>query len=148
MGKIRDRNFEGQNLSRVARGNSPPGSHRSVREPLDSYGSSHPIDLYNRLYFSQRFLPSLVDQILKPDEPTPSLHLHYRDFITTTSWSAPVPRIGTLMLVGSPLAFLPYHQDDRFPRSVQEPDSESRHLYAGGRPGSKQVSPELIPKLK
>ena len=88
-------------------GISPPGSPRTIRDSLPSYGSSHPIDLYNRLYFSQRFLPSLVDQILKPDEPTPSLYLHYRDFITTTSWSAPVPRIGTLMLVGSPLAFLP-----------------------------------------
>ncbi len=90
----------------------------------------------------------LVDQILKLINATPWLHLHYRGFIATTSCSAPVPRIGTLMLVGSPLAFLPYHQDDRFPRSVQKPDSESRHLYAGGRPGSKQVSPELIPKLK
>jgi SAM-dependent methyltransferase len=58
---------------------------RNIREPLDSYGSSHPIDFYNRLCFSQRLLPSLVDLILKPDEPTPSLHLHYRDFITTTS---------------------------------------------------------------
>ena len=26
----------------------------------------------------------------------PSLHFHYRNFITTTSWSAPVPCIGTL----------------------------------------------------
>src|SRR4030066_398650 len=40
--------------------------------------------------------------------------------------------------------FLPYHRDDRFPRSTQEPDSGSRYLYAGRRPGSKQVSPGLI----
>jgi hypothetical protein len=60
------------------------------------------------------------------------------------SWSAPVPRIGTLTLMGPPLGFLPYHRNDRFPRSPQEPDSGSRHFYAGRRPGSKQVSPGLI----
>ena len=91
-----------------------------------------------------RFLPSLVDQALRPDDPTPSLHPHYRDFNTTTSWSATVPRIGTLTLVGPPLGFLPYHRNDRFPRSTQEPGSGSRHLYAGRRPGSKQVSPGLL----
>ena len=89
------------------RGISPPRSHRSGRKPLDLSGSSHLIDFYNRPCFSHRFLPSLVDQSLKPDEPTPSLHPHYRDFITTTSWSAPVPRIGTLVLGGPPLEFLP-----------------------------------------
>jgi hypothetical protein len=51
---------------------------------------------------------------------------------------------GTLTLVGSPLEFLPSHRGDRFPRSTQEPKSGSRHLYAGRRSGSKQVSPELI----
>ena len=56
----------------------------------------------------------------------------------------PVLRIGTLTLVGPPLGFLPYRRNDRFPRSPQESDSGSRHLYAGRRPGSKQVSPGLI----
>ena len=46
-------------------------------------------------------LPSLVDQKIRPDDPTPSLHLHYRDFNTTTSWSVPVPCIGTLTLMRS-----------------------------------------------
>jgi hypothetical protein len=55
-----------------------------------------------------------------------------------------VPRIGTLILVGPPLEFLPYHRDDRFPRSAQEPDSGSRHLHAGRHPGSKQVAPGLF----
>src|SRR6516162_846189 len=32
---------------------------------------------------------------------TPSLQPHYRTFITTTGCSAPVPRIGTLTLIGS-----------------------------------------------
>ena len=60
------------------------------------------------------------------------------------SWSAPVPRIGTLTLVGPPLEFLPSHRDDRFPRSAQEPGSGSRQLYAGRRPNSKQVTLGLI----
>jgi len=54
-----------------------------------------------------KFLPFLVDLIIKPDKPTPSLRLYYRDFNATTSWSATVFRIGTLTLVGPPLAFLP-----------------------------------------
>jgi hypothetical protein len=56
-----------------------------------------------------------------------------------------MPRIGTLMLMGLPLAFLPLHRGDRFPRSTPEPESSSRHLNAGRRPDSKQVSSEIIP---
>ena len=41
--------------------------------------------------------------------------------------------------------FLPYHRNDRFPRSTQEPGSGSRHLYAGRHPGSKQVLPWTYP---
>ena len=37
----------------------------------------------------------------------PSLHVHYRRFITNTDQSAPVPRIGTQILVGLPLGSLP-----------------------------------------
>jgi len=55
-----------------------------------------------------------------------------------------VPRIGTLPLVGPPLAGLPWHRGDRFPRSTHKPGSRSRHLYAGRRSGSKQVPPELL----
>src|SRR5665647_3819211 len=43
-----------------------------------------------------------------------------------------------------PLEFLPYHRNDRFPRSPQEPESGSRYLYVGCRPSSKQVSLELV----
>src|SRR5664280_2731700 len=43
-----------------------------------------------------------------------------------------------------PLEFLPYHRDDRFPRSTQEPESGSRYLYTGCRSSSKQVPLELI----
>jgi hypothetical protein len=76
---------------------------------------------------------------LKLDNVAPSLQPHYRTFLTITGDSAPVPRIGTLTLVGLPLAFLPSHRGDRFSRSVQEPRLRSRHLYAGRRSDSKQV---------
>ena len=86
-----------------------------------------------------------------PDFPnrigaTPSLQPHYRTFIATTGRSAPVLRIGTLPLVGPPLAVLPWHRSDRFPRSAQEPGSRSRHLCAGRHSVSKQVPSELIPR--
>ena len=45
---------------------------------------------------------------------------------------------------GLSLEFLPYHRNDRFPRSTQEPGSGSRYLYAGRRPGSMQVPPGLL----
>ena len=96
---------------------------------------------------SNKILPFfLVVLSIKLNNAAPSLHLHYRDFITTTGCSAPVLRIVTLILMGPPLGFLPYHRNDKFPRSTQEPDSRSRHLYAGRRPGSKQDSPGLIPE--
>jgi hypothetical protein len=41
-------------------GTSPPGSHRTVRETLASYGSSCPLEHQVSVHF--RFLPSLVDQ--------------------------------------------------------------------------------------
>jgi len=79
---------------------------------------------------------------------TSSLHPHYRNFITTTGWSVPVPRLGTLTLVRPPLEFLPSHRDDRFPRSTQEPSSGSRHLYAGETPPKQYaVPPGLILEL-
>ena len=40
------------------------------------------------------------------------------------------------------LQLLASHEE--FPRSMQKPNSDSRHLYAGGRLGSKQVAPKLI----
>ena len=67
-------------------------------------------------------------------------------FIATMSPSAPSPRIGTLILVGPPLGFLPCHRGNRFPRSAQEPALGSRRLHAGHRPGSRQAPPELHPR--
>ena len=75
---------------------------------------------------------------------TPSLHFHYRNFITTTSWSAPVFCIGTLILAVLPLGFLPFHQYDRFPRSIRKPKISSCHLYAGHHLSNNQITLKLI----
>jgi hypothetical protein len=86
-----------------------------------------------------------VDHSIKLDRVAPSLQSHYRTFGTTTRDSAPVPRIGTLALVGRPLERLPCHRGDRFPRSTHEPKPRSRRLHAGRHLGSKQVAPRLLP---
>jgi len=135
-------------LSRVARGNLTPRpsqirtwTSRFIRLLSAMHLTPFSIKPTQKEVSSSQFLVGWV--FLRADS-SPSLHLHYRDFITTTGWSAPVPCLGTLTLVGPPLEFLPCHQDDRFPCSVQEPKTDSRHLYAGPRPGSKQVSPGLF----
>ena len=48
-----------------------------------------------------RVLPSPVALIPELNNATPSLQPHYRTFIATTGCSAPVPRIGTLTLIGT-----------------------------------------------
>ena len=57
---------------------------------------------------------------IRPPDVAPSLHRHDSDFITTTSDSIPVPRIGTQVLVGAPLERLPSHRDDWFPQCHRE----------------------------
>ena len=52
------------------------------------------------------------------ERETPSLHLHYKDFLTTTSFSAIVPRISTFTLRLYLLGFFLYHRDDNFKRSI------------------------------
>ena len=48
-----------------------------------------------------RVLPLRVARSIKPDDDAPSVQPHYRTFTPTTSVSAPVPRIGTLILAES-----------------------------------------------
>ena len=64
------------------------------------------------------------------DRPSPSLHSHYRSFITTTGESAPVPCMGTLTGWHCHLSFSPCHQDDRFSCSIPKPVLSSCHLHA------------------
>jgi hypothetical protein len=86
-----------------------------------------------------------LTQNIRPDNGTPLLRCHYSTFPATTVDSVPVLRIGTLILLVSPLGFVPYHQSDRFPSSIQEPVSNSCHLYAGCHLDGKKVSSRLIP---
>ena len=84
----------------------------------------------------------------EPDEPAPSLRSHYRTFITTTSWSAPVPRIGTQTLEGgTPLGFSLSigATGSHVPCRSSKPGS--RRLYAGRRPGGKRVIPRTYPGI-
>ena len=130
-------------MSRVARGNFTP------RPSRNRTGASRLIRLLSPGQWPRlpRRVPPhrWVDPTTKRGDWAPSLHAHYRHFIATTSPSAPVPRIGTLALVGLPLGLLPWHRGDRFPGSLFEPGSDSRHLNAGRHAGSKRISPALIP---
>ena len=45
----------------------------------------------------------------------------------------------------SSVGILPSHRDDRFPRSLKEPEMGSHRLHAGHRAARKQVSSALIP---
>ena len=136
------------NSPQTQRPSSPGEFHPQALTEPDVTVSRHPALIIppqlSESCFTACLLPLLVDQRVKPDDPTPSLHPYYRDFNTNTGWSASVLRIGTLTLVGPPLGFLPYHRGDRFPGSMQKPESGSRLLYAGRRPSSKQVPLGLI----
>ena len=130
----------------AAGGISPPGPHRSVRDSLPSYGSYHPAaQITRRRGLTLRLLPLLVGQTVRPDDPTPSLHPHYRDFNATAGRSAPVPRIGTFTLVGSShLSFSLTIGATGSHVPHKSLVSGSRHLYAGRHPDSKQVSSGLF----
>ena len=53
------------------------------------------------LALSMRFLPSPVDPRPELNNATPSVRPHYRALYPTTGCSAPVPRLGTLILMGT-----------------------------------------------
>src|SRR5271166_4460965 len=55
----------------------------------------------NGFALSTRFLPSLVDPAQELNNATPSVQSHYRTFSPNTGRSAPVPRFGTLILMGT-----------------------------------------------
>ncbi len=79
-------------------------AHRTVREPLDSHGSYHPVtprpaDTTRLLPFGW---PHRVARWFVPFAP-PELP----GFNTTTRRSAPAPRIGTCILVGPLLGLFP-----------------------------------------
>jgi hypothetical protein len=106
--------------NRVARGNFTPRPSQihTLQSPVIRLLSS--CRCFQRLCLTSWLLPSLVDQKARPDDPTPSLHLHYRDFNTPESWSASALRIGTLALVGPPESEQKQYGDRRLP-PLQDP---------------------------
>gem|GEM_PF-6931704 len=81
-----------------------------------------------------------VDPPTSQGNPPPLLRPRYR--ASSLLWGGP-PLCPALVLSPSrflPLGVLPSHRGDRFSRSVQQPESGSRHLYAGRRLRSNQVS--------
>jgi len=81
---------------------------------------------------------------MHPLDPTPLLQPHYSAFFALTSWSAPVVRLGTLASRILPFVLLPYHRATGSRSSMQEPETDSRPLYAGCRLRSNQVSRRLV----
>ena len=127
-------------LGWVTRGNLTPRSSqnrtwtsRLIRLPL----SSHRSYTSNDIAFFTGSSHQLVDFWIRLNNPPPFAPDALPSFITTTGWSAPVFRIGTLILVGLPLEFLPYYRNDRFPRCTWKPESSSRRLHTGCHPACK-----------
>ena len=84
-------------------GISPPGAPKSVREPLDSHGSRCSTVGRRAAGFTSSTGSSCcqlasVGRWSRLNNAAPSVQLHYRAFVPTTSHSAPVLRIGTLVL--------------------------------------------------
>src|ERR1700733_847930 len=84
-----------------------------------------------------RVLPSPVALRPELNNATPSLQPHYRTFVTTTGCSAPVPRIGTLTLIGS--TYLDF--------SLSIGATGSRGPPAGSRLDKNQAPPQARPRL-
>jgi len=124
-------------------GISPPRPHGTGCEHLDSSGPYCPAAM-KQLRLIHWFLPSLVDPSIRLNNITPSLHPHYETSsllrVISSLCSTSVLSLSWVLH----FEFLPYHRNDRFPRSTQELGSGSRHLYAGHRPSSIKVSPGLI----
>ncbi len=81
-----------------ARGISPRAAHRTGLEPLNSSGSCH--SPKTAVFRRDPWAPPVSRWPMDPraSDPPPSLHPHYRDFVTTTEQSAPVRRTGTFSL--------------------------------------------------
>src|SRR5680860_1449398 len=97
-----------------------------------------------------RFLPLPVDLSVMLNNPTPSLHTHYRCLSTTTGRSALLPDMRyshSLLFTTHASSFIvPANHGtngpgEEFSCSVREPGPRSRHLYAGHRQGSMQPPP-------
>ena len=84
----------------------------------------------------------------------PSLHSHYRSFVTTTNRSASAPRIGTRSLAVSATWDTPsrplecgQYRNAPSPVPCETSRSGSRHLHAGHHLASKRMTARLILEL-
>ena len=107
-----------------------------------------------RLCLATELLPLPVGSGLQLNNAAPSIQSHYRAFPSTTSCSAPVPRIGTLILAVftarmSPFAsgrqVLTFHTRAWSARAAYMPDCRSGGLQDSPRtdPGSRTAPPVL-----
>jgi hypothetical protein len=87
-----------------------------------------------------------VGDLRRPDNAAPSLHPHYKGFITTAGSSAPRSGIGILSH-GVCHSSFPFTSRTRFSRSIPEPVLSSCRLYTDCHRARKQVSSRLIPEL-
>jgi hypothetical protein len=125
-------------------GISPPRSPRTGREPLGSSGSQYPA-VFERLCLGHAAppvtgWPPAAAGYRSPFGPVPLQDLH--PYYGLPRPCAPLRYSGSRG--GLPLELLPWHRDDRFPRSATEPDPGSRRLQAGRRSGR---APGLRPNL-
>lgn len=91
------------------------------------------------------------------DEPAPSLHTHYRCFITTTSWSASAaasvldvsqfPLLDALPLAPASLQKRAQYRPAPSHVSCSSRRSDSRRLHAGHRLANKRAPARLFPEF-
>src|SRR3954471_2986010 len=96
----------------------------------------------NGFALSTELLPLPVGPGPRLNNAVPSVQSHYgtSSLLRTAPPLCPASVLWSLRLL--PLGPLPLHRDDRFSRSIQEPDPTSRRLNAGCRAGS---FPGLLP---
>ena len=75
-----------------------------------------------------QLIRSVLHFIQRPDA-TPSLHPHYRNFVTTTSCSAPVPCIGTLTLVALTTWISPFTSRHLVPAVPYKSPDQTHAIY-------------------
>jgi hypothetical protein len=84
-----------------------------------------------------------VGDLRQQDNAAPSLHPHYKGFVTSTGNSAPRSGIGILPHGVCHLLF-PLTSRTRFSRSIPKPVLSSCRLYTDCRWARNQVSSQLI----
>jgi hypothetical protein len=131
---------------------SRPGeSHpRALPEPcvnlsIHTAPDVQPLKCINGFASALELLPLPVGSEPGLNNAAPSVQPHYRAFIPTTSRSAPVLRIGTLILADSAAWIPPLASQRQVLTFHTRAWSRTRRRHGGCRSGSLQETPELIP---